>query len=332
MSFTMTRTLKRIALAVLIFCMSALFVAVKADAEELFEYKQGYYTYTVTDSKATVVKVADTVSGSLSIPARLGGNTVVGISSTAFDGCSKITSLTIPDNVESIGEGAFRYCTAMERFVVSGSAKALYTDSDGVLYNKDKTQIIAFPSECSKASFTIEAEVTTLEKYAFYNCNNLVSFSVSAQNKSFSADGYGVLYNYDKTELIRYPQGNERTDYTVSSGVEGITENAFYGCDNLKSIHFEGTQQQWESIVNGLSDESELRDKLHTVTFTDASAAGCENDGYSEGAYCSGSTVMKKLRVHRVMFSKTIFQTPMQPVPKTEQRPQSVKTAVPQIQ
>ena len=283
----MDRMLKRIIPVAVIICVSILFTLIKADAEELSEYKQGYYTYTVTQSKATVVKVADVVSGSVSIPARLGGYFVVSIGSSAFEGCDGITALTIPDSVESIGEGAFSQCTAVEKFVVGSANNAFCTDSDGVLYNKSKTEIIAFPSAAQKNTYTVAADVTGLGKYAFYNCCNLMSFSVNSDNKHFTADEYGVLYNSDKTVLICYPAGNERTEYTLPSSIVSIAENAFNGCNNLKAVHFQGTQKQWESIEVKSGNGYVQGEALHMVALEEATAAGCESDGFSEGAYCS---------------------------------------------
>ena len=68
--------------------------------------------YTVNDS-AAVVTSASSTSGSLIIPSRLGGYSVTLIGKYAFEGCSGLTSVSIPDSVTSIGNYAFRVCSGL---------------------------------------------------------------------------------------------------------------------------------------------------------------------------------------------------------------------------
>ena len=46
----------------------------------------------------------------------------------------------------------------------------------------------------------------------------------------------GVLFNKDKTELIKYPSGKTETEYIVPDSVKSIENSAFEGCSNLTSI------------------------------------------------------------------------------------------------
>ena len=71
---------------------------------------EGYYTYTVTDSKATITAVDTSISGDVIIPSTLGGYPVTSIDEGAFDCCTNVQSITIPASVTSIGERAFAWC------------------------------------------------------------------------------------------------------------------------------------------------------------------------------------------------------------------------------
>ena len=46
----------------------------------------------------------------------------------------------------------------------------------------------------------------------------------------------GVLFNKDKTEIIRYPEGKKNTSYTIPNGVTSIKDGTFNGCKNLTSV------------------------------------------------------------------------------------------------
>ena len=73
-------------------------------ASAVDEYKEGYYTYTVTNGKATIIAVDSSISGDVVIPSTLGGYSVTTIGDSAFDYCDILTSITIPDSVTKIGE------------------------------------------------------------------------------------------------------------------------------------------------------------------------------------------------------------------------------------
>ena len=102
---------------------------------------EGYYTYTVTDSKATITAVDTSISGDVIIPSTLGGYPVTSIGTRAFFWCEDVTSVTIPDGVTSIDEGAFDCCTNVQ-------------------------------------SITIPASVTSIGERAFAWCENLTSITI----------------------------------------------------------------------------------------------------------------------------------------------------------
>lgn len=68
--------------------------------------------YSVSDGEATVTGVDETVTGDVVIPAELGGYPVTAIGNEAFESNYNITSIIIPEGVETIGERCF-YCGAI---------------------------------------------------------------------------------------------------------------------------------------------------------------------------------------------------------------------------
>ncbi|MCL2054533.1 MAG: leucine-rich repeat protein [Oscillospiraceae bacterium] len=75
-------------------------------------------------------------------------------------------------------------------------------------------------------TITIPESVIYVTAPAFSNCTNLTAITVAPANSNFS-DIDGVLFNKDATELIKYPNGNARTSYTIPNSVTSIPQEAF---------------------------------------------------------------------------------------------------------
>ena len=70
---------------------------------------------------------------------------------------------------------------------------------------------------------------------AFDNCSSLTAINVEEGNSSYSSDN-GVLFNVDKTVLVRYPEGKTETAYSIPTSVATIDLFAFYRCSKLVSV------------------------------------------------------------------------------------------------
>ena len=81
----------------------------------------------------------------------------------------------------------------------------------------------------------IPNSVSHIESGAFVGCTSLSEISVGYSNPHFSAVG-GVLYNYDKTTIVRYPPRKAGASFSVPESVTCIGDNTFEGCTELTSI------------------------------------------------------------------------------------------------
>ena len=188
-------------------------------AEE--RYQEGYLYYTVADGEATIVGGKDFPEGELVIPGSIGGYPVTAIGKRAFSWNRNIVNVKISEGVKTIGDGAFE--------------------------------------ESSVETIVLPASLTDVGEQPFKWCSKLESIIVHEDNEVYSSDANGVLFNKDKTVLVRYPQGNERTSYsipdtvktvhnrafldsyylvgvTLPDSITAIEEFAFYSCDNLEAV------------------------------------------------------------------------------------------------
>ena len=159
----------------------------------------------------------------------------------AFFGCSGLTSVTIPDSVISIDYAAFCICSNLTKFNVSTNNPNFSSSDDRkILYNKNKTTLIAYPSATD--NITIPAGVTSIGGYAFYDCNSLTS--VTIPDSVISIDDYA------------FNNCSSLTSVTIPDGVTSIGNYAFYNCRNLTSVNYKGSQEQWEQISIGWNNGS----------------------------------------------------------------------------
>ena len=89
------------------------------------EYKEGYYTYTVTDGKATIEKCDKAISGDITIPDKLGGYPVEHIGYKAFSTCNSLKSITFPNSINFINDYAFYQCKELSSIIIPDSVRTI---------------------------------------------------------------------------------------------------------------------------------------------------------------------------------------------------------------
>lgn len=149
------------------------------------------------DSFIKIIDCEESVT-EVDIPSEIDGLPVLFIEEYAFKGCASLKSITIPDGINHVKNGAFWDCLSL-------------------------------------TSITISDSVISFSRDACIGCNNLIDINVSENNEAFSSEN-GVLFNKDKTQLIKYPEGKEEKDYIIPNGVVEIYSSAFAECSALTSV------------------------------------------------------------------------------------------------
>lgn len=183
-------------------------------------------------------------------------NSVVEIDSYAFRNSDGLETVYIPKGVETLESSAFWECNSLYAINVDPD-NPNYTSIDGVLYDKEVTQVITYPAgkqgpynvpegfeevgnlqfqDCDGlTSVNIPASVTSIQPNAFTDCDNLTAINVDPDNPNYTSVD-GVLFNKDKTVLVSYPAGKDASSYVIPDTVTEICQYAFSGCDKLISV------------------------------------------------------------------------------------------------
>ena len=164
-------------------------------------------------------------SGSLVIPETITINgitySVTAIGASAFEGCSKLTAVTIPNSVITIGNYAFYGCWCLESVNIPNSVTSIGR--------------AAFYNCSSMTSVTIGKSLTSIDSDAFRECKGLTEINVDSDNTQYTSQD-GVLFNKDKTTIIRYPAQKNGTTYNIPNSVITIDYEAFCYCNRLTSV------------------------------------------------------------------------------------------------
>ena len=138
---------------------------------------------------------------------------------------SFVSSVTIPDNFTLSNGAEYEVVDKAQRHVImtkleNGSVSGVYTVAVTVEYSGITYTLTGFSKFCISD---------------FGYLTSLTDFALSGESAFLSVDG-GVLFNKDKTKLIRYPTGKSDTSYTVPSSVRVLGEYSFYYSEKLTSI------------------------------------------------------------------------------------------------
>ena len=176
-------------------------------------------TYSITGTYSLTGLSKDNAT-EIVIPSENEGKPVTSIGDHAFSLCTTLISVTIPDSVTSIGKDAFSYCGHLETIVVDPN-NAMYSSRDGILYDKNQTQIVFVPNSF-KGTVIIPDSVTSIGNYAFDNRHEVTSINIP---DSVTEIGHNAFYNCDGL-----------TSITIGSGVTSIGDEAFLECAGLMSV------------------------------------------------------------------------------------------------
>ena len=192
---------------------------------------------------------------SISIP---DGVTTIGDS--VFSDCYSLTSVTIPDSVINIGTAPFVGCKLLANILVDEQNQN-YSSKDGILFNKEQTELICYPAGKTNFTYTIPKSVTDIDEQAFYSCDSLISITIP---NSVRYIGESAFSNCSSLTNIVLPSQIARINnyvfanctslisITIPASVIKVDEQAFFNCSNFTVYGPSGSYAETYAAENNI--------------------------------------------------------------------------------
>lgn len=197
----------------------------------------------------------------LVIPDTVEGYNVTAVDLLAFTRCGNVENIRIGKNMKSLGSVLSSF-SSLKTIVVSDE-NSEYSVKDNVLFNKDKTEIICYPTKKSDTTYKMPDSVETIKMLSFSKCAFLEKVELSENLKTISMDSF---VSCEKLNSI-----------FMSSKLEKIEQGAISECSDNLLIYFNGNKEQWNSINIEGNSKKQLNeiviykdiDENHTVKLTE---------------------------------------------------------------
>ena len=171
-------------------------------------------------------------------------DSVTSIDFGAFSGCTSLSSITIPEKVENIGKLGFAGCTSLTAINVADGNEN-YSSENGVLFNKDKTELKCYPAGNNNKNYSIPESVINIGENAFSDCENIIDITIPdsvvsigeyAFNRCTRLENIVISDNVTNIDSGTFEGCSNLASITIPDGVTSIGGHAFNSCESLVNI------------------------------------------------------------------------------------------------
>lgn len=189
-----------------------------------------------SDSTYAVNGIGGCTDTDIIIPEKYKRCLVTTINSNAFKGCSDLNSIIIPNNVTSIYSSPFSGCSSLESITIPFIGHNLVAATD-------TSNIYGFGYIFGTTEYTGSYSASKVVHDSIYESSRTGdSYYIPTSLRSVTVNG-GIIFH------LAFYMCDSLTNVTIGSGVTEVSISAFSGCNNLTSLTYNGTIEQWNTII-----------------------------------------------------------------------------------
>jgi hypothetical protein len=198
-------------------------------------------------------------------------NTVETFGNFVFSHCYNLTTVNLPSTTNTMGYNIFRLCTNLRYLKIDSNNSSYVANYEKVFiyyYNDDDT--ISYGLYCyynyTQTSYTDDNDIIDIKEYAFANCSNLLSITLSNNIINMRTSCFENCTSLSSIVLPEYitqiadtlfSTCSSLTSIIIPSSISDIYANVFYNCTNLTSIIFNGNKPNYQhDSFSGLSSNA----------------------------------------------------------------------------
>lgn len=156
---------------------------------------------------------------------------------------NNLKELELPYTITTILPTVFNQSYSLESIIVAKD-NANFETQDGVLFNKGKTKLLAYPANKPGSSYKVPDTVKEIGEYAFYNNRNLESIDLNKvekiNNNAFeSASKLSEITSFGNVTYIgsfAFAYAPKLNNVNIPKEVSYLGTYAFYNCRSLQTV------------------------------------------------------------------------------------------------
>ena len=226
-----------------------------------FELNEDCASYSVTRCK-------ETATGEVVVPSSCHNMPVTKLANNAFHNCENVTSVIIPDSVESIGNSVFANCTSLKSIDIPDSVLSI---GDYVFLNCSSLEEITIPDSVTSlgdikiASSVFYNDESNWVDGVLYIGNHLIKAKTAINGECSVKSGTRTI------AAKAFENCSDITDVSIPRSLVSVGQSAFTNCTSIENVNYESTQSAWNKIVIYADNDCLVNANIVCVPLADTS-------------------------------------------------------------